>query len=322
VWLEVTHTLSNTFPTLFDSFTNPDDARLHLQACVEAPVLSSYVDLMAKCYQRQPDLFKTNTSQIYIAIEKLVLQNKMKEAEYFTRNVITTHFNLITDLEELLHMLIRICPLVNIESQNYFCENIISSISYELTKKKSNKKFAGLFFDLILAILDLTIIEAPPCAARILNIADFYPWKQLDKQLTHLIQSCVAYDKIVRDSHFSKLDTLEDILKFIRERATANITILHATHESALQAVFKWSTMINNDTGKLYDKHVFKMGELMTELIDRKQITVDICSRFLEILQRRIDNNDEIYETKICDQFLTVSLFMTKYLFISLFFSL
>jgi len=228
-------------------------------------------------------------------------------------NVIIPHFNSITNLEELLHMLIRTCSIVHIESRNYFCQNFITRISYELIKKKFNKNLSGIFFDFILAILDLNIIEAPACACRILNINDFYPWKQLNKQLIHLIQSCISYDQMINTSFPNQLDQLAEILSLIHERTKTNVTIFHATHEPALQAIFKWSFIINNNTGKPYDIHVFKMGQKMTELVDQKQITVDICIQFIEILQKRIDNNDEPNELHQFDNyFLMVCLFLNK----------
>jgi hypothetical protein len=321
VWSEVLFTLTRTFPTLFDSFANQDDAQFHLISCAESPVSLEYVNLIAKSYQRQVDLFKTNVSQIYTALEKLLFQNNIKEAERFMRDVIVTHFSLITNLEELLQMLIRACSSVSIESRTEFCHEIIAPISYELSKKKSNKKLAGIFFDLILAILDLNVIEAPECACRILAISDFYTWKQLDKQLTHLVQSCIAYDQLVIDSYFSPLDSLEDIVKIIHERVKSNPTILHATHETALQAIFKWSSIINDKTGKTYGRHVFKLGQKMTDIIDPRQITVDICRQLFEILQKRLDNNDEPCDLdQVHDHFFNVSLLINKHQISSIFF--
>ncbi|CAF3723633.1 unnamed protein product [Rotaria sordida] len=296
IWSEVPCVLTCTLPTLFNNYTNSDDVQYYLTTCLEPSISSDYVKLISKSYQCQVDMFKTNASQIYTTIVKLVSQNRIDDAGYFMDNVLIIHFNSISNLEELLHMLIHICSLVNIESRSLLCKTLISPISYELTNKKCNKNLARIFFDFVLAILNLNIIEAPKYADHMLSINDFYPWKQLDKQITHLIQSCINYDNIINDEYFSELDNLRKILSLINERSKIHVTILHATHESALQAVLKWSTIINNDTGKPYDKHVFEMGQPMTELIDRRQIPVDICSKFLEILRKQIDNNDEIYD--------------------------
>jgi len=218
-------------------------------------------------------------------------------------------------------MLIRACSTVIIESRNDFCQKLIFPIAYELTSKKYNKKLAGIFFDFILAILDLQVIKAPGCAYRILEMSDFYPWKQLDKQIIQLIQSCVAYDKIVNDSSSNQIEELDKIISLIHERTKTNPTIFHATHETALQAILKWLSIINKETGKLYDKHVFKMGQEMTELVDRQQITVDVCIQFIDVLQKRIDNNDEPNDLNhIDDQFLMVNLFINKNQLLSFFF--
>jgi len=254
-----------------------------------------------------------NANQVYAAIEKLVLDDKLKEAEHFMRDVIVPHFASITNLNELISIFIRLCSSVRHESRIYFCKEFISPISYELTKKKFHKKFAEIFFDFILAILDLHIIEALTCAYRILNINEFYPWKQLDKQLTHLIQSCSTYDQIINDSTFSELGNLSQILRLIQQRAKANITIFHATHEVALQAILKWSNIVNKDTGKSYSRHVFEMGEAMTELVDQQKITTDTCIRLIEILQKRIDDNDEPRDfNQPDDRFLMVSLIVNR----------
>jgi hypothetical protein len=315
VWSGVQSNLARAFPNLFDSFTNPNDDQLHLIACVEPPVSLDYVTLITQFYQKHVDSFKTNESQIYTNIEKFVSQNHIKEAERFMRYVIIPHFDSITNLEELLHMLIRTCSTVSIESRDEFCKALIYPISYELTKKKFHKKFAGIFFDFILAILDLNIIDAPPCAYRILEISDFYPWKQLDQQLIHLLQSCVLYDQMTSDSSSREPEKLEKILDIIHQRAKTNVTIYHATHEVALQAILKWSTIINNNTGKPYDSHVFEMGKQMTELVDQQKITSDICIQFIEILQKRIDEPNAISKDDV--YFLTVSLFLkTNHLFI------
>ncbi|CAF2790446.1 unnamed protein product [Rotaria sp. Silwood2] len=296
IWSEVFFALGRTLPTLFDSYANSDDAESYLTTCLEPSISSDYVYEISKSYQGQVDLFKIHVSQIYTTIEKLVSQNRIDHARYFMDNVLIIHYNSIPNLEELLHMLIHICSLVNIESRSLLCKNLISSISYELTIKKPNKQLAGTFFDFALAILSLHIKEAPKFADHILSISEFYPWKQLDKQITHLIQSCIMYDNIIDDTFPSELNHLENILNLIHERSKVNVTILPATHESALQAILKWSTIINNDTGKPYSEHVYRMGQIMTKLIDQRQITVDICSKFLEIIRKHIDNNDATYE--------------------------
>ena len=72
----------------------------------------------------------------------------------------------------------------------------------------------------------------------------------MDKQLTHLLQSCVTYDQIIDNATFSELQPLKDILSLIQQRAKINTTMIRATHEVALEAVLKWSVIVNKDTGQ------------------------------------------------------------------------
>ncbi|UJR31959.1 hypothetical protein I4U23_019432 [Adineta vaga] len=294
IWLEISCIIERTFPTLFDMFTSPTDAQQHISAAIAPPVSPKYVSLLAKSLQQHPDLFKNDPSQIYVAIEKLVSHNLFKEAECFFSHVIAPHFDLITNLEELIQTFIRMCSsVVDLECRSSFCKHLVSPLSYELTKKKLNKKLGNSCFDLIVAIVDLTVIEAPSCAKRLLSISEFYPWKQLDQQLTHLIQSCSAYDQIIVSSTNSELDNLDGMLKLIHDRATTNPSMLRATHQPALEAVLKWSSPINIDNGQAYPKHVYTMGEPMTELVDEKQMTVDICRQLISILQKHVDSVDD-----------------------------
>jgi hypothetical protein len=250
--------------------------------------------MLAKALERQPDLFKAHSSQLYTALEKLISQNNIKEAEYLVRYAIVIHFDLITQLDELLHMLIRVCPsLVDAHTRSHFCKLIISPLSYALVKKKPNKKVAVTLFDLLVAILDLCVIEAPECAYRMLDISEFYPWKQLGEQLTHLVRSCIAYDQIIVTSLSCKLDKLASILKLTGERSQANPTVLSATREAALEAVMKWSSPVNVETGQLYQKHVYAMGEQMTRLIDNRQFSVEFCSKLLAVVQNHVARNDD-----------------------------
>ena len=269
-----------------------DDARIHLTACSEAPLCSAYVDMLSRSYKDHVDLFKANELQVYATVERLISANDVKCADAFVSSVIVKHMDSIRDAEQLLRMCLRLCSSVHPESRDQFCKVLVSALSYELQKPKFSKKLAPLFFDLVVAILDLHVIDAPACAYRILYKSEFYPWKDLSGPLTHLVQSCVTYDTLVSTSHFSSLDQLEQILNLIGERAKATVSIFRATHETALKAVLKWLLMVDDQTGQIYGSHVFKMGGYMLSLIDEQQVTVDTCSRLLEILKRRLD--DEI----------------------------
>ena len=292
VWSEVNKVLLRESPTLFESFSTPDELLIHLDACAESPISKDYVYAIAKYYQNHVDLFQTHANQIFTAMEKLIIQDGLKAAECFMEYVIIGCFNSITNHEELLQTFTRFCPLVPPASRDYFCKNFIASLSYELSNKKYPKKLAPFFFDLLLAILDLRVMQAPSCAYRVINISEFYPWKQLDKQLTRLIQSCVTYDTVTDDSK-NEPNNLTGILTLIKERGKVNKSIFQATHQVALQAIFKWSSIIDITTGQLYPKQAFTMGEVMTHLLEQQKITADICMQLLQALQKRIENNDE-----------------------------
>ena len=197
--------------------------------------------------------------------------------------------NLIEDVEQLLRTCIRLCSLVHPGSGEQFCKVVLSPLTYEFGSKKFSKKLAPLLFDLVIAILDLRVVDAPQWAYRILNKRDFYPWKDLTGPLTHLVQSCVAYDTFVTTSYSSPLDQLENILNLIQERSKVTVTIFRATHETSLKAVLKWLMIVNEQTGQAYGSHVFQMGAQLLNLIDEQQVTVDTCTQLLDILQSQLD---------------------------------
>ena len=261
-------TLTRTLTNLFDEYTYPDDARVDLIACSTAPITASYVDLLTGSYERQVNLFIANELEVYSAIERLIEVNEIKCAERFIRSVLVKHIDIISHPEELVQLSIRLCSKAEEESRSYFCQNIISPLSYEFSRKKYSKKLAPLFFDLLVAIAKLRIDKALPCIYRILDKSEFYPWKDLNSSLTKVIQACVAYDEIRDQSTSNDLDQLERILSLISDRAKITVSMYQATHDTACQAVFKWLTLIDDDTRKPFDQHVFQMGQHMLNLID------------------------------------------------------
>jgi hypothetical protein len=166
---------------------------------------------------------------------------------------------------------------------------------------KANKSVAPLFFDLILAILRLFVIDAPKCAQAIIIKSEFYPWKDLGSSIHDLISICISYDKIVHKPYFSNLDDLEKIVKLIDERAKTNPVILRSTHSIALQAILRWS---NKDAK--YSIHVYKMCRSMLNLIDQHQINVEICSQLIDALINRLygDSDDDPQEFNHINNFL------------------
>ena len=79
VWTDVLWVIERTYPTIFDSFASLDDALSHLSACIQPPVSSDYVRLIARYYEKHPDSFQKHINQIYAAMEKLVTDDKLKE---------------------------------------------------------------------------------------------------------------------------------------------------------------------------------------------------------------------------------------------------
>lgn len=262
---------------------------MHLTACSEVPVCSAYVELLAKSYRDNVDLFKANELQVYATIERLISVNYVKSTDFLVSYVIVKHMDLVADAEQLFRTCIRLCSLVHPDSREQFCQVVLSPLIYEFGRKKFSKKLAPLLFDLVIAIIELRVVAAPQWAYRLLNRSDFYPWKDLTVPLTHLVQSCVAYDTLVSTSYSSPLDQLEDILNLIQERAKVTVTIFRATHETSLKAVLKWLMIINEQTGQAYSSHVFRMGAQLLNLIDEQHVTVDTCFQLLDILKTHLD---------------------------------
>ena len=179
------------------------------------------------------------------------------------------------------------------ERGNQFCSQVLYHLTSALISAKASKKLAPLFFDLILAELGMCAMEAPCYAQIILKKSEFYPWKELTPRIADFVRICGSYDSIVHNDYFSKLDDLASILTLIHDRAKTNPTIVRATHEPALKAILRWS-----EKNMTYSMHVYKMGGSMLELLDQEQITLDICSKFIDALQHRMspDNDDDDQE--------------------------
>ncbi|CAF3843939.1 unnamed protein product [Rotaria sordida] len=296
IWSAVVETLTRTLPTIFDSYTKPTDAQIYLKACIEPPISSDLIYLIVKSYNRNVNLLKENLNLVLIVIEKLLLLNHLKEARQFVVQVILEHFDIFVNMETLIQMFIRVCPLVNVDYRNDFCQEILSSVTYKLGNVKCNKSLAPLYFDLVLNILNLCVIKAPKCAQSLLEKQEFYPWKELAPRFNDLVRSCIAYEQIDIKSYWSDLDSLSSILRLVVDRAKINMVIFRATHEPALQVVLRWS-----HNTKIWSTHVYRMAEVMLDLIDQQKITADICNQFLKVLHQKIIDNQEVdYEENIC----------------------
>lgn len=277
---------------MFDSYANADDAQINLNTCTEHPVSLEFVRLLAKSYKSNVDLFKTNFNQILSATEKLLLSNNIQSASEFVNQVVLEHFDTIGNIEPLLQMFVRVCPLVNVDCRNKFSLEIILPVTYKCGEIKCKKTFAGLFFDFALRILDLCVIQAPKCADHLLQKTDFYPWKELAPCFSDLIRLCVAYERIDIKLHDGDLGYLTNILRMAVDRGKVYTVIFRATHDPALQALLHWSGSLDRNATKVWPIHVYQMGEVMSDLIDDQKITAEHFAQFIEALHKRIIDHE------------------------------
>jgi hypothetical protein len=218
----------------------------------------------------------------------LILANKYDDVHRLFLELINPNLSLI-DLELLLPMIIRLCPIV--ENRDLFCENILLYFILKLVDLKVNKNFALIFFNLSLAILKLRVFDAPYISNCLLKKQDFYPWKELINGIIELVETCISYDTIIDKETFSKLDELENIINILSEKAQAYPIISKRIHSIALQAILRWSNTEFNGS-----RYVYRMGAAMFKLIDLQQINEDICIKFIDTLQNITDfDNQELY---------------------------
>ncbi|CAF3164295.1 unnamed protein product [Rotaria sp. Silwood2] len=300
VWASIIYVFTRTLPTLFDSYVNIDDAQIDFSLCVEEPISTDYILFISKSYNRNPHLIKNNFSQALLVIERLLLGHHIREVRYFIDEAILAHMETVVDIEALVQMFVRVCPLIPINHRKESCKEVISNITYKLGRMKCSKKLAPLFFDFALILLDLCVLEAPQCAVYLLEKNDFYPWKDLAPRFTDLLRLCSTYDTIVVEKTSSELNSLVTILRLAVDRAKAHAIIYRSTHKEALRAISRWTYTTdsdnnnnnNNNTHKIWSNHVYNMGQPMLDLIDQRQMTIDICTQLIEVLRLRIVDNE------------------------------
>ncbi|CAF1253486.1 unnamed protein product [Rotaria sordida] len=272
VWASILDVFTRTLPTLFDSYVNIDDAQIDFLLCIEEPISNDYILFISKSYNRNPDLIKNNFSQALLVIERLLLGHHIREVRYFIDQAILAHIETIIDIEALVQMFIRVCPLIPIDYR---------------------KESSPLFFEFALILLDLCVLEAPPCAVYLLEKNEFYPWKDLAPHFTDLLRLCSAYETIEIEKTSSELNSLTTILRLAVDRAKAHAIIYRSTHKEALRAISRWTyTNDDNNNRKIWSNHVYDMGQTMLDLIDQRQVTIDICIQFIEALRLRIVDNE------------------------------
>ena len=285
--------LIRTLPNLFDTYTQLTDGQIDLLACSEVPVNTDYVFFLSKSYNRNVELLRANFSQALTAIERLLETNSIREARYFVNEAVLSHIEVAVDFDPFLRMLLRVCPLIPIDHRNEACKEVMNLITYQFKRVKFSKKLAPLCFELVLAILDLCVIEAPKCAQYLLEKNEFYPWKDLAPRFTEFVRLCANYDRIETTKSFSDLDTLSDILRLVSERAKSTLTIYQATHQEALQAILRWSGLIGDQPKKRWPRHVYRMGEAMLNLLDKRQIKSETLVQLIEALRKKVADNEE-----------------------------
>jgi hypothetical protein len=218
--------------------------------------------------------------ELLAQMENFILENRYDDA----CRVLSTSI----DVEDLLRTIIRLCPMV--EQKDLFCSDFLVSFIEKFEDLPVEKTLACIFFDLILAILKLCVPDAPNLSFRLLKKKDFYSWNDLTDGLVDLIQTCISYDRLIDEEYFSKLNYLEEIIDFI----SIYSKISELVQSSILEAIVRWSD--NQFHG---GNHVYRMGKSLLNLINSQPITEDICLKFIEILQTRIDcHNEEINQKK------------------------
>ncbi|CAF5061415.1 unnamed protein product, partial [Rotaria sp. Silwood1] len=312
VWASILDVFTRTLPTLFDSYVNVEDAQIDFLQCIEEPISNDYILFISKSYNRNPHLIKNNLSQALLVIERLLLGYHIRAVRYYIDQAILAHIETVIDIEALVQMFIRVCPLIPIDHRQESCKEVISNVAYKLGRMKCSKKLAPIFFDFAITLLDLCVLEAPSCALYLLEKNDFYPWKDLAPRFTDLLRLCSAYERVEVKKSSSELDSLVTILQLVVDRAKAYAIIYRSTHKEALQAISRWTYTNdnnNNDNRKIWPNHVYNMGRPMLDLIDQRHITIDICTQFIEALRLRIIDN-ELAEDDIPINYIMISFFV------------
>lgn len=301
VWASIIPVFIATLPTLFDCYVCAIEAQLDFALCIEEPISTDYILFISKSYNRNPDLIKNNFLQALSVIENLLLAGHFRELHYFIDQAILSHFDTAVDLETLIQMFIRVCPLILIDHREKACKDIFSNITNKFGRMKCSKKLAPLLFNFALVLLDLYVIHAPRCAANLLEKNEFYPWKDLTPRFTDLLNSCSVYETIETNIHSTELSSLNYIIRLAVDRAKAYTAIYRVTHNEVLRTIARWTytnESNSNTNHKTWPTHVYEMGQTMLDLIDQRQITVDTCTQFIEALRIRLIDNEKIDESE------------------------
>ena len=287
VWAPIIFVFTRTIPNLFDIYVDSADVKIDIELCGTEPICSDHVFFVSKSYKTHPEFIKDNFSSVLFAIEHLLIGKHDRQTQFFLSEAIFPHLESGLDLEALTKLFIRVCPLIPLENRDETCKNVISNVTYQFARLKCSKKLAPVFFEFALVLLNLHVVQAAPCAEQILQKNDFYPWKELSNRFVELIRLCVAFDDFDVKKTFSDLDSLSKILRLIAERAKGLPVLYRTTHSEALKAISRWIEP------KSWSNHVFRMAENMLDLIDKRQINVELCVQFIEGIRAKIIANEE-----------------------------
>lgn len=289
-------------PELFDSYANPSDIRLDLELC---PIAENYdfIQLIAKNFSNQTNLFKANYTHLIKAIESLLVKNRFQEAEILIDDVLAKHFSSIPDLQPLLQIFIQLIPKISNDKKKEFAKRILSTLSDQLSRVKANRNLSPLFFDLVMTILEMRTVEVAKYAEDILEKENFYLWIDLGERLKTLIQLCGSYDSLTidDDANTSDLSSLRDILDILHKLVQGNQNLFRFTHAPALVCILRWTSPPkgSSQNKQLWPDYVYRMGKYMIYLIDPKQITLETYSQLLQKIHNRLqtkrdDDDDDV----------------------------
>ncbi|CAF0846606.1 unnamed protein product [Adineta ricciae] len=280
IWMNIVRIFATCLPEIF-----PPEVNLPIEN-----ISPDYLNHLIRTYKENTDLIKTNFSQLLNIIEQLVLSDQYDYAHSFTMKLITPNLSVI-DLESFLRKMIALCAIVT--DRDSLCTKVLDELVSELVILNTVNTFAGLYFDLALAILKLHTIKAPRLSRDLLRLNDFYSWGEMADSLAELLKRCISYDALNSKEHFNNLDCLEDIVEIIIDKRQVYSSIGKVLHPIAMETILRWS---NPDLR--FDTHVYRLGKRILHLIDIEQINEEICIKLITALQNRVNHPINVDSTR------------------------
>ncbi|CAF2897940.1 unnamed protein product [Rotaria sp. Silwood2] len=291
VWLKIATTLNEYSSEIFSNEMSLNMILSDTNVSIEN-ISSDGITQLIQSYENDNELIKTDHTKLLTLFERLILVNNYDNAYQLFSTIIIPNLSII-DFESLLSTMTRLCPIV--ENRDLFCSKILETLISPLENLQIKKNLAVIVFTLALAILKLCLCDAPELSYSLVRRKNFYPWPELIDGLADLIKACISYDVIIEDDFFSKLNRLEDIIDLIQEKTQVYPTISKAIHPISVEAVLRWSNTQFNGS-----HHVYRMGNAILNLIDLQEINEDICMKFIDAIQTRVNcDNEEINNKSI-----------------------